>query len=157
MVPGRHDARRRAGACAVAELTPGTLDVAALLAAAARPECGAINLFLGTTRDHHEGRRVVRLEYDAYERMALDALDSLERAACERFGLGACAIVHRLGEVPVTEASVAVVASAPHRGAAFDAARWVMDELKRSVPIWKKEHFAEGDPAWVKGHPLARD
>ena len=139
----------------MAELTHRPIDVAPLLAAAARPACGAINLFLGTTRDHHDGRRVVRLEYEAYERMALDVLASLERAAQERFGLAHCAIVHRLGEVPVTEASVMVVASAPHRAAAFDAARWVMDQLKQQVPIWKKEHFAEGDPAWVKGHPLA--
>jgi molybdopterin synthase catalytic subunit len=139
----------------VAELTHGAIDVGVLLAAAAHPACGAVNLFLGTTRDHHDGRRVVRLEYEAYERMALDTLGGLERAACERFGLAHCAIVHRLGLVPLAEASVAVVASAPHRAAAFDAARWVMDELKRRAPIWKKEHYAEGDPAWVKGHPLA--
>jgi molybdopterin synthase catalytic subunit len=139
----------------VAELTHESIDVAALLSAAARPTCGAVNLFLGTTRDHHDGRRVVRLEYEAYERMALDMLGALEDAARERFGLAHCAIVHRLGVVPVSEASVAVVASAAHRAAAFDAARWVMDELKRRAPIWKKEHFAEGDPAWVKGHPLS--
>lgn len=139
----------------MAELTPGRIDVAALLAAAARPTCGAVNLFLGTTRDHHDGRQVVRLEYEAYDKMALAMLAALEAAACERFGLAHCAIVHRLGVVPVTEASVAVVASAPHRAAAFDATRWVMDELKRRAPIWKKEHFAAGDPAWVKGHPLA--
>ena len=117
---------------------------------------GAVNLFLGTTRDHHAGRRVLRLEYEAYERMALAALEALERAACERFTLEHCAIVHRLGEVPVTEASVAVVTSSPHRAAAFDAARWAMDELKRNVPIWKKEHFEGGGEAWVEGHPLTR-
>ena len=139
----------------MAELTQRAIDVPAMLAAAAHPACGAVNLFLGTTRDHHEGRHVLRLEYEAYERMALDTLSALERAAVERFGLAHCAIVHRLGVVPVTEASVAVVASAPHRAAAFDAARWVMDELKRRAPIWKKEHFDAGDPAWVKGHPLA--
>jgi molybdopterin synthase catalytic subunit len=138
----------------MAELTHGVIDVGVLLAAAARPNCGAVNLFLGTTRDHHEGRQVVRLEYEAYDRMALDMLGALEAAARERFGLAHCAIVHRLGVVPVAEASVAVVTSAAHRAAAFDAARWVMDELKRRAPIWKKEHFAEGDPAWVKGHPL---
>jgi len=144
------------GAC-VAELVGGPIDVAGLLASAARPACGAVNLFLGTTRDHHDGRRVVRLEYEAYERMALEALESLEREVASRFAVEHCAIVHRLGEVPVTEASVAVVVSAPHRAAAFDAARWAMDELKRRVPIWKKEHYADGDPAWVPGHPLTRD
>jgi len=141
----------------VAELVGGPIDVAALLARAARPGCGAVNLFLGTTRDHHEGRRVVRLEYEAYERMALESLEALERETTSRFAVEHCAIVHRLGEVPVTEASVAVVVSAPHRAAAFDAARWAMDELKRRVPIWKKEHYADGDPAWVPGHPLTRD
>ena len=138
----------------MAELVRAPIDVAPLLAAARRPECGAIDLFLGTTRDHHAGKRVLQLEYEAYERMALASLQSLERAACERFQLGHCAIVHRLGVVPVTEASVAVVTSAPHRGPTFDAARWVMDELKRSVPIWKKEHFAEGGAEWVEGHRL---
>jgi molybdopterin synthase catalytic subunit len=141
----------------VAELVHATIDVQPLLAAARRPECGAIDLFLGTTRDHHDGRRVLRLEYEAYERMALAALASLEQAACARFQLGHCAIVHRLGVVPVTEASVAVVTSAPHRAAVFDAARWVMDELKRSVPIWKKEHFEGGGEQWVEGHALPRD
>ena len=141
----------------MAELVRQPLDVARLLEAARIPACGAVNLFLGTTRDHHGGRRVERLEYEAYERMALLALEGLERAACERFQLGHCAVVHRLGLVPVTEASVAVVTSAPHRGAAFDAARWVMDELKRGVTIWKKEYFAEGGAEWVEGHPLAGD
>jgi len=138
----------------VADLVRAPIDVTPLLAAARRPECGAIDLFLGTTRDHHDGKRVARLEYEAYERMALAALEALERTARERFHLGHCAIVHRLGLVPVTEASVAVVTSAPHRAAAFDAARWVMDELKRSVPIWKKEHFDNGDAQWVQGHTL---
>ncbi len=141
----------------MAELTRARIDPAPLLAAASRPECGAVNLFLGTTRDHHQGRRVLRLEYEAYERMALEALAALERTACERFALAHCAVVHRLGEVPVGEASVAVVMSSPHRAAAFDAARWLMDELKRAVPIWKKEHFADGDAEWVAGHPLGRD
>jgi len=138
----------------MAELVRAPIDVMPLLEAARRPECGAIDLFLGTTRDHHDGKRVLRLEYEAYERMALSALTALERTASERFQLGHCAIVHRLGLVPVTEASVAVVTSAPHRAAAFDAARWVMDELKRSVPIWKKEHFDGGGAQWVEGHAL---
>ncbi len=153
---GPRPARAR-GRPAVAELTQGPIEVAALIAAAARPACGAVNLFLGTTRDHHEGRRVLRLEYEAYERMALGSLTALEREAVARFGLAHCAVVHRLGEVPVTEASVAVVTSAPHRAAAFDAARWVMEELKRNVPIWKKEHFEGGGADWVAGHPLSPD
>lgn len=138
----------------MAELKRERLDDAAMAAAAARPDCGAIVTFLGTTRDHHEGRRVLRLEYEAYEPMALEALAGIERQACERHAIASCAIAHRLGEVPPAEASVVVVVAAAHRGAAFDACRWAMDELKRSVPIWKKEHFAEGDAAWVQGRPL---
>lgn len=138
----------------MAELTRSRIDDAALTAAAARADCGAIVSFLGTTRDHHEGRRVVRLEYEAYEPMALEALARIEREAVARFAVASCAVVHRLGEVPAAEASVAVVVAAAHRGPAFDACRWAMDELKRAVPIWKKEHFAEGDAAWVAGHPL---
>ena len=127
----------------MAELVHTPIDVTPLLAAAARPECGAVNLFLGTTRDHHEGRAVLRLEYEAHERMALAALTALEDAARERFTLAHCVVVHRLGVVPVTEASVAVVVASAHRVAAFDASRWIMDELKRTVPIWKKEFFAD--------------
>ena len=138
----------------MAELLHAPIEVGPLLAVAARPECGAVNLFLGTTRDHHDGRRVTRLEYEAYDRMALEALSALESTALERFALAHCVVVHRLGVVPVTEASVAVVVSSAHRVAAFDAARWIMDELKRTVPIWKKEWYEDGDAAWVEGTRL---
>jgi len=84
---------------ALAELTRTRIDAGALEAAAARPDCGAVLAFLGTTRNHHDGRAVVRLEYEAYERMALQALARIEREACERFAIVSCAIVHRLGEV----------------------------------------------------------
>jgi molybdopterin synthase catalytic subunit len=138
----------------VAEITGDPIPIERLLAGAARPDCGAVAFFLGTTRDHHEGRRVTRLSYEAYEPMALAALEALERAALARFDVATCRIVHRIGEVPLTEASVAVAVAAAHRGAAFDACRWTMDELKRTVPIWKKETYAEGDEGWVEGTPL---
>jgi molybdopterin synthase catalytic subunit len=138
----------------VAELVRTRIDDAALTARAARRDCGAIVTFLGTTRDHHDGRRVERLEYEAYDRMALEALGRIEREAAGRFAIATCVIVHRLGEVPAGEASVAVVIAAHHRGPAFDAARWAMDELKRAVPIWKKEHFAGGAAGWVPGTDL---
>ena len=141
----------------VAELTHAPIDPAGRIAAAGRADCGAIAVFLGTTRDHHEGRRVVRLAYEAYEPMALAALAAIEGAARERFAIAECRIVHRLGEVPTGEASVAVVVSAAHRGPAFDACRWAMDELKRTAPIWKREEYAEGGGAWVAGTSLAPD
>ena len=139
----------------MAELTHGPIPVDRLLAEAARPDCGAVVLFLGTTRDHHQGRRVVRLAYEAYEPMALAALEQLEAEAVSRSGATRCRIVHRLGEVPIGEASVAVVVSAAHRAPAFEAGQRTMDDLKRSVPIWKREFFAEGGAEWVEGTPLA--
>ncbi len=139
----------------MAELVRAPIEVAALLASASRPDCGAVALFLGTSRDHHEGRRVVGLEYEAYEAMARDSLARIERDATGRFAIASCRIVHRLGEVPLAEASVAVIVAAAHRAAAFDACRWAMDELKRSAPIWKKEHYAEGGEGWVEGSKLS--
>jgi molybdopterin synthase catalytic subunit len=138
----------------VAELTRAAIDAAACLDAARRPDCGAIAQFLGTTRDHHDGRRVTRLAYEAYERMAVPVLEIIEREAVRRFGVASCRIVHRLGEVPIGESSVAVTVAAAHRGPAFDACRWAMDELKRSAPIWKQEHFEDGEPRWVAGTKL---
>jgi len=138
----------------MADLVHRPLDPAALLNGAPRTDCGAVVLFTGTTRDHHQGRRVKRLAYEAYEPMALAALDALERATLERFAIAACRIVHRLGEVPIGEASVLVLVHAAHREPAFEACRWAMDELKRSVPVWKKEFFVDGGEAWVEGTPL---
>jgi len=138
----------------VAELVHVPIDLDAVLSLARRPDCGAISLFLGTTRDHHEGRRVTRLAYEAYESMALAALEALEKQTLDRFQVATCAIVHRLGEVPLSEASVAVAVAAAHRGPAFEACRWAMDELKRTVPIWKKEFYAEGGEGWVEGTKL---
>ena len=138
----------------MAELVHAPIDAGLLARAAARPDCGAIAQFLGTTRDHHAGRRVTSLTYEAYEPMALAALASIEAEAVTRFGVAACGIVHRLGEVPLTETSVAVTVASAHRAAAFDACRWAMDELKRTVPIWKRERFEDGDSEWVEGAPL---
>lgn len=138
----------------MAELVRAPIDERALTGAARRPECGAVVCFLGTTRDHHDGRRVTGLAYEAYEAMALAALAGIEHSALQRFAIAECRIVHRLGGVPITEASVAVVVSAAHRGPAFEACRWAMDELKRTVPIWKQETYEGGGAGWVEGTPL---
>jgi molybdopterin synthase catalytic subunit len=138
----------------MAELVRVPIDVARLADAERRPDCGAVLVFLGTTRNHHEARSVERLSYEAYEPMALRALEAIESRAQKRFEIAACLIVHRLGEVPIGEASVVVVVASAHRAAAFDAGRWAMDELKRTVPIWKKEFFAGGGDDWVEGTPL---
>jgi len=138
----------------VAELVRDPIDTERLRLELARPDCGALVLFHGATRDHHQGRRVLRLTYQAYEAMALARLEVIEREAVGRFAIAACRIVHRLGEVPLTESSVVVAVAAAHRAPAFDACRWAIDELKRTAPIWKKESFAEGGEAWVEGTPL---
>lgn len=138
----------------MAALTHDPLDAAALTAALQRRDCGAVLTFLGTTRDHHDGRRVTQLSYEAYEPMALRELEALERESCERFEIEACTVSHRLGVVPPAEPSVVVVVASHHRGPAFDACRWVMDELKKRVPIWKKETYAEGGEEWVSGTKL---
>ena len=138
----------------MAELVRSPIDVGKLITEDSRPDCGAVSLFIGNSRDHNEGRRVTRLEYEAYEPMALVALETLERDARKRFQIATCRIVHRLGVVPLAEASVAVVVAAAHRQPAFDACQWAMNELKRNTPIWKKEFFAEGGAEWVKGTQL---
>lgn len=112
--------------------------------------------FLGITRAVTNvagvGERLTeRLAYEAYAEMAEAKLAELEAAARKRWALVECLLVHRLGEVPVSEASVAVVASSPHRRDAFEAAEWLIDTLKQDVPIWKQEHYQDGAEEWV--HP----
>jgi molybdopterin synthase catalytic subunit len=133
------------------QLTDQLINTQALLARATSPEAGAIVLFLGTTREVTDGRQTVALDYEAYREMAEQKLAELEREARERWPLVECLIVHRLGRVPVGEASVAIVVSAPHRHEAFVAGEWLIDTLKRDVPIWKREQWADGTTEWV--HP----
>ena len=113
---------------------------------------GALVLFEGRARDHHEGRAVLKLAYEAYAPMAVKELEKLRQQAIERFGLLGCAIHHRVGEVPLTEAAVMVAASSAHRAEAFQAAAWAMDEIKARVPIWKRETYKDGSEAWVECH-----
>lgn len=122
------------------------------------PRCGAICCFEGTTRDVHEGRPVASLSYEAYQEMAERELARIVAEARARFpGVVHLCLAHRLGEVPLAEASVLVAVSAPHRGEAFDACRFAIDALKVSVPIWKKESYRDGgDPRWVANRE-ARD
>jgi molybdopterin synthase catalytic subunit len=129
------------------------IDTAAVLAAVGRPAAGANVLFVGTTRGI-TGDVVTRgLDYEAHERLAEEQLHGIAGEAVQTFGLAACAVVHRLGAVPVGEASVAVATSAPHRRAAFAAAEWIMERIKQTVPIWKREEAGDGSRAWV--HPDA--
>jgi molybdopterin synthase catalytic subunit len=130
------------------EIVSHPIDAAAVSAAVAHPSTGAIVTFVGTTRDHNEGRRVTRLEYEAYPEMALAELRKIGDMACHRWPIERMAIVHRIGVVPLGEASVVIAVSAGHRGAAFAACHFAIDRLKEVVPIWKKEHF-EGGEIWI--------
>lgn len=133
------------------QLTHSPIDADLLVRSAQSPAAGAVLLFLGCTRQHTAGRETTELAYDAYEEMAAKELATLEATARERWGLVECLIVHRLGVVPLGEASVAIVVASPHRKAAFEAGEWLIDTLKESVPIWKQEHWADGSSEWV--HP----
>jgi molybdopterin synthase catalytic subunit len=110
------------------------------------PSCGAVVTFNGTARDHSVGREgVTRLEYEAYEEQVVPRLDEIASAARARWaGLGRIALLHRIGVVPITESAVIVAVSSPHRADAFEAARFCIDTLKETVPIWKREDWSEG-------------
>jgi molybdopterin synthase catalytic subunit len=124
------------------------IDVAALERAVGNPAAGAIVTFVGTTRHDNSGRRVIRLEYEAYEPMALSEIRKLAYTAGERWKIVRIAIQHRIGSVAIGETSVAIAVAAAHRAEAFEACRFAIDRLKEIVPIWKKEYF-EGGEIWV--------
>lgn len=130
------------------EIVSHSIDAAAVIAVVSRAAAGAIVSFIGTTRDHNDGRRVLRLEYEAYPEMALQEMRKIGDTARQRWTVDAVAIVHRIGVVPIGEASVVITVSSGHRRAAFEACHFIIDRLKEVVPIWKKEHF-EGGEIWI--------
>lgn len=130
------------------------LDAAAVIAAVASSAAGATVLFLGTVRDHHDGRQVTGIEYSAYELMAETAVARIVRELESATPGLHLAIVHRLGELTVGEASVAIAASSPRRVAAQEAARIALERVKSEVPIWKRERYADGNIAWREEEPL---
>ena len=132
----------------VLSLTDQPIRVDDLLSATADDAAGATVVFIGMTRNHNEGRRVERLEYEAYAGMAEKQLEAIATEAEQRWPIARISIVHRTGVVPIGEASVAIAVSSAHRGNAFDAARFTIDRLKEVVPIWKKEFF-EGGSIWI--------
>jgi molybdopterin synthase catalytic subunit len=122
------------------------------------PEAGAVATFIGTTRNNNEGRRVIALDYEAYPEMAEKELARLGEEASKKWRICRMAIVHRVGPVRITEPSVMIAVSAAHREAAFTACRFAIEEIKRTVPIWKKEVY-EGGEIWIgtqSGQPLPR-
>jgi MoaE-MoaD fusion protein len=118
-----------------------------------RPEDGALVIFDGMVRNNTRGRRTLYLVYEAYGEMALGQMRALAAKAIADFAIRDVAIVHRLGRIEVGETSVLIAVASAHRAAAFDACRWLIDTLKRTVPIWKKEHFEDG-AVWADGQPF---
>ena len=125
------------------------IDTAALRAALADPGCGGFATFEGWVRDHNEGNSVRALEYEAFEALALREGERILSEALARFGVAHAACVHRLGELAIGELAVWVGVSAAHRDEAFRACRYIIDEVKHRLPIWKKEHYVNGDSGWV--------
>ena len=137
----------------VIALTRSPINAEKLISAAKRGEDGAVAVFDGIVRNNTRGRQTLHLDYEAYEEMALKQMKELAEQAQERFGVRQVTLVHRLGRLDVGETSVLIVVASAHRGAAFDACRWLIDTLKKTVPIWKKETFVDG-VVWADGEPF---
>ena len=132
------------------------IDTAAVMDAMKAGADGAVCVFDGIVRDNTRGRRTLYLDYTAYEGMALELMRGLAAEAETKFSVREVAIVHRLGRLMVGETSVLIVVASAHRGAAFEACRWVIDMLKKTVPIWKKEQFEDG-AVWADGEPFPEE
>ena len=128
------------------------LDVMGCISRVSGPGCGGIDVFIGTVRDTTKGKEVIRLEFEAYEKMALREMQKIAASAFERWPVLALVMHHRTGILQVGEVAVVIAVSAAHRDAAFEACRFIIDTLKQTVPIWKKEVFADGE-VWVAAHP----
>lgn len=132
-------------------VTRDPIDAARVLGRVGGDEDGAVLLFLGVVRDHAEGRSVDGMRYEAYEDMAEEVLAEIAAEASRLAGTDRVAVVHRVGELRVGEASVAIAVSTPHRSEAYHASRYVIEEIKKRLPVWKREHFTDGEARWVAG------
>lgn len=154
---------RRDDALAPASLSPGEvcitrdpIDADAVIRRLKQPSDGAVVIFDGIVRDNTRGRRTLYLDYEAYESMALKQLNALTSEATKRFSVRGVSIVHRLGKLEIGDTSVLIVVASAHRSAAFEACHWLIDTLKKTVPIWKKEHFGDG-AVWADGEPFPEE
>ena len=141
----------------VGRLTREPIAIEALVREVAHAQHGAILLFLGVVREVNDGRGVTGIEYSAYEAMAATELQAIASEAAHRFGTDDVVIVHRLGALELEEASVGIAVAHAHRDEAYQLSRWTIEELKRRVPIWKREHYVDGTREWVDpaGRPMA--
>jgi MoaE-MoaD fusion protein len=138
---------------AVVALTRERIDAEMIVTAAKSAEDGAVVVFDGIVRNHSRGRRTLHLDYEAYDEMALRQMRDLGAEARRRFQVSRVTVIHRLGRLEIGETSVLIVVASAHRSAAFEACRWLIDTLKQTVPIWKKETFADG-AVWAPGEPF---
>ncbi|MGB1656805.1 MAG: molybdenum cofactor biosynthesis protein MoaE [Longimicrobiales bacterium] len=134
--------------CAVG---PDVIDPVDVLSRVGSDEDGAALLFVGVVRNHADGRPVSGMRYDAYAEMARKELASIAHEAAQRLGTDRVAVEHRTGELSIGDVSVAIAVSSPHRAESFDAARYVIEEIKKRLPVWKKEHYDDGSDGWVEG------
>jgi len=138
------------------EIVDGPIGVEAVVAGLKAGADGAVCVFDGIVRDNTRGRRTLYLDYEAYREMALEQMEGLAAEAVTRFGVRDVALVHRLGRLEVGETSVLIAVASAHRAAAFDACRWLIDTLKKTVPIWKRETFVDG-AVWADGEPFPEE
>jgi MoaE-MoaD fusion protein len=136
-----------------ARLTRESIKTAVVVSAIKHPEDGAVATFDGIVRNHSRGRPALYLDYTAYEAMALRKMEQLAQQALANYAIRDVRLVHRLGRLQIGETSVYIAVASAHRAAAFDACRWLIDTLKKTVPIWKKEYFADG-AVWADGEPF---
>lgn len=132
-------------------ITRDPIDPAAVLAGVGAPQDGATLLFLGTVRDRNDGRPVSGMRYDAYLAMAGTLLAAIAEEAAARLRTDHISVVHRIGELRVGDISVAIAVSSPHRAEAYDASRYIIEEIKRRLPVWKEERYADGGARWLDG------
>ena len=134
-----------------AEVSSDPIDTAALLAKVGSDEDGAALLFIGVVRDHAEGRKVTGMRYDVYAEMATEVLREIALEASIPLGTDRIAVAHRFGELKIGDISVGIAVSSPHRAEAYEASRFVIEEIKKRLPVWKKEHYVDGVSEWVEG------
>lgn len=134
------------------KISEQALDVQHCIEQVQSPDCGGIDVFIGTVRNATKGKRVVRLEFEAYERMAEKEMRKIAEAAKAKWPIQKIIVHHRTGVLQIGEVPVVIAVAAAHRDAAFDACRYIIDTLKQTVPIWKKEIFEDGE-VWVAAHP----
>jgi molybdopterin synthase catalytic subunit len=132
-------------------ITREPIDPASFLSGFTSASDGAAVLFLGVVRDHNDGREVGHLEYEAYAEMAEVTLRQIAVEAAGRWETGRIAVTHRIGHLQIGEVSVAIAVASPHRGDAYGASRYIIEELKKRVPIWKREGYLEGESEWLRG------